>query len=114
MSEKKKQPFRESFTIMRRIGAFLVPQLALYVPALLIWTSQDFVMPYFLAKLQESLTEFALGASANSFLYIVLGYVLAFSIYLAIFCVTAYLVMVIQEQSKCRLWNRCFFTLKKP
>ena len=108
MSEKKKQPFRESFTIMRRIGAFLVPQLALYVPALLIWTSQDFVMPYFLAKLQESLTEFALGASANSFLYIVLGYVLAFSSYLAIFCVTAYLVMVIQEQSKCRLWNRCF------
>lgn len=102
---------------MARIGVFLVPQLVLYIPALLIWTSQDFVMPYFLARLQERLTEFALGVSASGFLHIVLRYVLALSVYLVIFCFTAYLVMVIQEQSKCRLWNRCFqklLTAKKP
>lgn len=117
MNEKKKQHFRESFTVMARIGVFLVPQLVLYIPALLIWTSQDFVMPYFLARLQERLTEFALGVSASGFLHIVLRYVLALSVYLVIFCFTAYLVMVIQEQSKCRLWNRCFQKLlraKKP
>ena len=67
MNEKKKQHFRESFTVMARIGVFLVPQLVLYIPALLIWTSQDFVMPYFFARLQERLTEFALGVSAAVF-----------------------------------------------
>lgn len=108
MKRKRNQDIQETFTAVRRIGAFLLPQLALFIPVVVIWSAQDFVLPYFLARLQGQLTEFALKITARGFWDIVLEYVLSFSLYMAIFCIAAYLTMSIEEQSKCRIWNQCF------
>ena len=96
---------KSTFVCMKRAFSYLRPYRIPYVICMLVWASQDFVIPFLISWLQYALLDYLLYETAYSFWQITLVFLIALTLYMVLFCFCGYHMMCMQERAKINLWK---------